>query len=155
MRLPRPYIPHRIRRIVAVRQCIDAFVPLDVIQLIEGDKIPEAEKCRRLLSLIFPDQWVELDHVPSLAQRAFNMRTRRYTPDANEQAYLVWRPRSSHYIKTYIRGDGAQRSDVAQRRYLKRIEAKRKPKRKFKPRPARHIRRSHASVIPWNDNEIK
>ncbi len=114
MRLPRPHIPNSVRLQVALRQLF-------------GDGAS-----------------AELDHTPALAQRKFNPRSGKYTPDANDPAYLVYRLRDDHRTKTYVRGDGAQRSDVSQQRYLKRIATRKKPRAKFKPRKTKHIRRSHA-----------
>ncbi len=141
MRLPRPYIPLRVRVQAAFRTVADRRLGPE-----NRGILPTWPLKRQLGSLL----WLlgrgpyELDHVPALAQRKFNPRTGKYTPDANDPAFLVYRLKDDHRTKTYIRGDGAQRSDVAQQRYLKRIAARKKPRTKFKPRKTKHIRRSHA-----------
>ncbi len=156
MRLPRPYVPLSIRLQVAAQQARElwALEPAQIKEIL-GYRWTLSAKLEALLVFTFANKPVELDHEPALAHRAFNPRTGKYTPDANDPAYLVWRLANDHYRKTYQRGDGARRSDASQSRYLKRIEAKRKAKHKFKPRPAKHIRRTHASLTAGHDHETK
>src|SRR5262249_3070999 len=93
---------------------------------------------------------MRLDHDPLLRVRAYNPDIRnvaaRYTPHAHDPACLEWRPQGaeydrSHYVKTFVRGDHGQFSDVAlanrERRRERKKEARPKakiPKRVSKPR---------------------
>jgi len=65
----------------------------------------------------------------------------RYHPDANDPQYLIYRSAANHDIKTRVRGDGAQFSDLALIRRQKKRDRPPKekrpwPKRKF-PKRAR------------------
>ncbi len=145
MRLPRPYISlydrlwlacvaaHRLGRSKELKRVMQKTL-----------RVPLRKRVPIVLAAIFNNQAVELDHDPPLSQRKFNPQTGKYIPDATDRSYLVYRLKDDHRTKTYIRGDGAQRSDVSQRRYLKRVAARKKPQTEFKPRKAKHIRRSHA-----------
>ncbi len=143
MRLPRPYIPMPVRIKVAMKQGLDAGLHKTILN-IDHRRPFSRGTLEQMLRALFGTAPFELDHIPALAQRKFNPRTGKYTPDANDPAYLVYRLRDDHRTKTYLRGDGAQRSDVSQQRYLKRIAARKKPRTKFKPRKTKHIKRSHA-----------
>jgi hypothetical protein len=99
-----------------------------------------------LLFVIFRERKVHLDHDPPLCNRFKIMSDSGevvgYIPHANDPNYLVYRTIEDHRKKTYIRGDGAQRSDVSQRRYLKRVAEnrglrKKKPSRKIAQRKVR------------------
>jgi hypothetical protein len=131
MKLPRPYIPLNVRLKVAERQLGRSWS-------IKGQS--GKVRLRLMLKLLFANEPYQLDHDPALTNRKFNRRLRRYTPPANDPDYLVYRSAVGHDIKTRVRGDGAQRSDLAQRRYLKRVAANRDPKRKSRPWPKRKLR---------------
>jgi hypothetical protein len=78
-----------------------------------------------------------LDHDPPL-----NLRDRTkdggYLPEANDPDWLIWRTAEDHWLKTYVRGDGAQLSDAGKRRKeLKRKRKATRPKRKWPSRPMR------------------
>ncbi len=137
MRLPRPYIPITARIAAAYRTANELGIRFP-------SSISRRVQLATILDRAFGDTEVELDHDPPLSQRAFNAKTGKYTPDANDPDFMVWRTADDHRIKTYTRGDGARRSDVSQQRYLKRVAARKKPRTKFKPRKTKHIRRSHA-----------
>lgn len=159
MKPNRPYIPYSVRVQVAARQAIAAGV------YPRGTEIgswPYARQLRELLYVLFGDEKVHLDHDPALENRQKVIRRDGqiggYTPAANDPEFLIYRIVEGHRIKTYVRGDGAQRSDVSQRRYLNRIERNRKPKKEFKPRRAKHIRRisnDAGTVVPRHDLETK
>lgn len=120
MKLPRPYIPYSVRVIVAARQAFAAGVDLPD----ELGEWPRTRQLRVLLRALFGNQKVHLDHDPPLMLRLVQRRDGkivRYNPDANDPAFLIYRTKQDHKIKTYVRGDGAQRSDASQRRYLKRV----------------------------------
>jgi hypothetical protein len=133
VKLHRPYVPMAVRLAVARRQFDET----------PADKrwINDKALLDLYLATLFGDQYrsVHLDHDPPLFLRERNGD--QYTPDANDPNYLVYRTKEDHRIKTFVHGDGAQRSDMAQRRYLKRAAKNRKPKVKFKPRRTKHIRR--------------
>jgi len=89
-----------------------------------------------MLKLLFANQPFQLDHDPALVNREFNKRNHRYTPDANDPVYLVYRTKDAHDIKTRVRGDGAQHSDLGLRRKMKRIERREtRPIKKIQSRP--------------------
>jgi hypothetical protein len=146
MKLPRPYIPLDVRLQVAERQ-------LGRTWSINGQT--RTEKLRLMLKQLFGDDPVHLDHDPALEnrQKLYDGTTHvAYSPPANDPEFLIYRNAQDHKTKTFIRGDGAQRSDVSQRRYLNRVAANRKPKKKFKPRRAKRIRRiANASIPVRND----
>ena len=142
MRLPRPYIPFEVRVQVAARQAIAAGVTLRV----EIDALPDSLKLRELLREIFGDNYVvQLDHDPALVNRKkirdpATQEIIGYIPDANDPRCLIYRTKENHNIKTRVRGDGAQLSDLALRRKNKRIVKNRSPTR-FKYRwPKRKLR---------------
>lgn len=88
----------------------------------------------RLRAFLFGDRANALDHDPALVNRMRRSSHKMvrgkmrkitiYSPDANDPKHLLYReagPGSDHDIKTRVRGDGAQRSDLGQRRYNKRV----------------------------------
>ena len=62
-----------------------------------------------------PGESLHLDHNPALRTRPYNPRVKnvaaRYTPNANDPEYLIYRTQHAHHIKTNVRGDGAQHPD--------------------------------------------
>lgn len=101
------------------------------------------------------------DHEPALRVRDYNPRIKdvaaRFTPNANDPDYLHWRPQGStyegsHHIKTNVRGEHGQYSDVVLiKRERRREERKRKPRPKKRRQakskwPSRSI---PAKVDPW------
>jgi hypothetical protein len=144
MRLPRPYIPLDVRIAVARRQ-------LRLGHDWNLSNYSLEKKLKMLLLCLFGAEKYHLDHDPALMLRDI-VRTKdgklKYMPDANDPDFLIYRERQDHRIKTIVRGDGAQRSDLSQRRYLKRIATKQSRRRKFKPRRAKHIRRFKDAPIP-------
>jgi hypothetical protein len=123
VKLPRPHIPIPTRIKVAQRQLRDQF---GMIVDRDRDEDGDVYLDRLLTSLVLciggtlfsP---LHLDHDPALCNRKFSQRTGRYTPDANDPRYLIYRSQVEHDIKTRVRGDGAQLSDLAKLRKTKRI----------------------------------
>lgn len=81
-KLPRPSIPMKIKLQVALRQLSMAFGG-------PGGEI------------------LQLDHDPALENRRFDPATGKYTPDANDPDFLVWRGEGDHDKKTH--GPGGQK----------------------------------------------
>lgn len=153
MKLHRPYIPLAVRIKVAERQFKAlrgeepawksvSFSDLDFLLFLIADWLHKVGETRYV-----PHSTVghlHLDHDPALTNRQYNARTKKYTPDANDPDYLIYRTKEAHDIKTRVRGDGAQLSDLAIRRKNKRIAKKKRqarrpwPKRKF-PKSQRKI----------------
>lgn len=152
MKLPRPYVPLKVRILVARRQVLqlpDNPFSQSMKSIIAAVPIENINYTKYTLQLLLASLGMlhdaQLDHDPPLMlrQKLYHNGTHvAYSPPANDPEFLIYRNASDHKIKTLIRGNGAQRSDFAQRRYLKRLEKNRRPtKKKFKPRPAKQIRR--------------
>jgi hypothetical protein len=131
MKLPRPYVPLNIRLQVAARQLKPqprgfGYVYFYVLK-------PQ-KRLKALLTDIFGDDTVQLDHEPPLAVRK-KIRHRdgtiTYVPDANDPDFLIYRNADEHLLKTNVRGDGAQYPDRVRIKKIRRIERPR-PKRKYK-----------------------
>lgn len=148
MKLLRPYIPLDIRCRVALRQLgysdIDKIIEAHRADLTVAPKYrrTHAKLLRSLLPLISSER-LHLDHDPALENRIRvhdkNGNVIDYEPAANDPQHLIYRTADGHKTKTLVRGDGAQRSDAAQRRYLNRVEQnrglrKKKPTRKIAQR---------------------
>jgi hypothetical protein len=85
---------------------------------------------------------LQLDHDPALILRKLNRRTGKYTPDANDPDYLVYRPKDEHQQKTTGRKPGAERtvttkgSDIWLKTKFKKLENPTKKRaRKIPSRP--------------------
>ena len=125
MKLPRPHIPIPTRIKVAQRQ-LRGFGANDALMQKAHSETPDIYLDRLLngLSLYMGGtlfQPLHLDHDPALCNRKYSYRTGRYKPDANDPRYLIYRTYADHDIKTRVRGDGAQLSDLAKLRKTKRI----------------------------------
>jgi hypothetical protein len=123
-RLPRPYIPIPVRLWVIDRQLRAAGLEVNCLEM----SLSAALKVK--LRWLFGDEPIHLDHDPALENRAFNPRTRKYTPDANDPDCLRYRPTAheaegSHHIKTHVRGDHGARSDTAEAKHWRTIERNR------------------------------
>jgi hypothetical protein len=97
----------------------------------------KSNELRFYLRYLFKDNDIALDHDPALCNRKFNIRTGKYTPDANDPDYLVYRTEQAHDTKTRIVGERGQYSDLALRRKNKRIARNRdrtRPRAKIKQR---------------------
>jgi hypothetical protein len=123
VRLHRPYIPLAVRVQVAERQ-----LGLKSVSRRRGSLSVILKGC---LVALFGGRAAQLDHDPALVNRRrfYSKHGMFYRPDANDPDYLVYREKHDHEIKTRVRGDGAQLSDLAQVRKRKR---KLKVKRKYK-----------------------
>lgn len=134
MKLKRPYISLKIRIAVAERQCRD--YGLVVIRAPSVSSKIWLGSLLRALSVFLPGR-LELHHRPALVNR-HRKRNGEYDPPANDPDYLVYLAKPEHDIETRVRGIGAQRSDLSQRRYLKHVARNRlkqsKPKRKWPKR---------------------
>jgi hypothetical protein len=155
MRLYRPTIPLEIKCRVALRQLGEMF-PDDVIKLNQpkrdaGYMVGVVGLSGRSLGKLLPDllsrlaellcckvEDLRLDHDPPLAARPKERRglgkKTYYTPDANDQEHLKYRPHGpehagSHMIKTNVRGDHGQHPDRVLIKKQRRLERGPKPKR--------------------------
>jgi hypothetical protein len=135
-KLYRPYIPLRVREQVIDRQIAEANFRHGYVG--EAAMCFSGSRLEVLIKVLFGHQPVQLDHNPALENRPFNKRTMRYTPDANDPDYLIYRTKEAHKIKTLVRGDGAQLSDAAIARKRKRKE--RKAKRRKTKWPKQKLR---------------
>lgn len=101
-----------------------------------------------LLQLLFGDAKTELHHRPALVNRPLNRRKTDTVPPANDPEHLVYLLKDEeHRIETYVRGVGAQRSDVSQRRYLKRVA-------KNRSSPKKRVRRTSRG-FPKRSSQLK
>lgn len=152
MRLPRPHIPLKIRCLIVLRQLGEMW-PHDVIQEWRANPTvaPEhrptygkllAERLRLLAALLRCELAdLRLDHDPPLGAREKVFKNGEhvgYKPGANDPEHLFYRPHGtghagSHDVKTRIRGDHGQFSDVALIKRARRRE--RKPAQKPGARP--------------------
>lgn len=154
MKRPRPYIPISVRLQVACRQLAERgrdYVTIGSAVTADGARLAI------ILETLFGDQRYELHHRPSLINRQWNARKREYNPPANDPAHLIYLAKHDHKIETLVRGVGAQRSDFAQRRYLKRV-AQNRTKRKTKgPFAIAWARRSKAKQVsrPWPKHKMQ
>jgi hypothetical protein len=122
---PRPYIPISIRLQVAQRQLVvgHSFVVAYSYLLMDCTKKIRLD---RILAFMFHAP--QLDHDPALILRKLNPRTGKYTPDANDPNYLIYREKADHQKKTSGRNPGASRtittkgSDVWLAKKFRRLE---------------------------------
>ncbi len=134
MKRPRPYVPLSVRVKVAERQ-IGKFRPFYV----NSDR----ERLSYFLRLLGNGAPMQLDHDPALILRKFSPRTGKYTPDANDPDFLVYREKADHLEKTVGRKAGAERtvttkgSDIGLKAKFARLEGrtKQRPKMKIPSRP--------------------
>ena len=143
-RLYRPHIPLAVRCEVATRQLSD------ILELVDLD-VPEKPMQARLDALLgmlakcmgCEVKDLRLDHEPALALRSTGIRNGKsyYIPDANDPEHLFYRPHGaefdgSHDIKTRVRGDNGQFSDLALIRREKRRQKKAagRPKKRWASR---------------------
>jgi len=141
-RLYRPPIPIEVKVRVALRQLGEMF-PDDAIKGALGRRGRLggflAEKLADLAKLLGCEvSDLRLDHDPPLGARQrlqySSVVKPNYIPDANDPEHLNYRPHGpqfagSHDVKTRIRGDNGQLSDIALIKKNRRIERGPKPKR--------------------------
>lgn len=116
-------IPMKVQRDVALDLCRDLM---------------------RKLGLVEVDATIEfdLDHNPALELRAVNPETGQHQPDQHDPAFLVWRPRQEHRVKTTGRRgesdlsirDGDQQK-IAKNRRREKKRAEREATRAALPEP--------------------
>lgn len=156
-RLLRPSIPLALELRVLCRQLGEMFAD-DVVAIATEARslgtvvVDRKERLAALLGCKVED--LRLDHDPALVNREKIMlldgaefrgvvrpkgaKVLRYFPDANDPEYLAFRPHQadaagSHDVKTRIRGDRGQLSDLALARKAKRAAKK----AEGRPRPKR------------------
>ncbi len=122
-RLYRPHIPLSVRCDVLLRQVAEPF-PAATLELYRGKMglLVTILMTRLAKKLGCEIKDLRLDHDPPLGarprhRRGLNPKT-FYTPDANDPDHLFYRPHGaqfagSHDVKTRIRGDHGQFSDIA------------------------------------------
>ena len=124
-KLYRPHVPLSVRVEVASRQLRRQFGKPGTVKLIQKEYDTWALQLAHLLFWLAKAFGCEvsdlrLDHFdPPLAarQRTGEGKATRYVPDANDPEHLEYRPHGvefdrSHDVKTRIRGDHGQYSDV-------------------------------------------
>lgn len=123
MKLPRPHIPLHIRVAVASGQLRHGHGVVVDREVGENDDVFLDRLLGHLAYALTGKLFtpLHLDHDPALCNRKFNNRTGKYKPDANDPKFLIYRTTEGHDIKTRVRGDGAQLSDLAMLRKNKRI----------------------------------
>lgn len=141
MKLARPHIPVIVRLQVAERQAREKNIGLSGEAKTLRSK--ELQLCL-LLVILFGERTheVELHHRPALVNRRRYIRNGKtfYDPPANDPAHLIYLlggRGEDHDVETRVRGVGAQRSDLAQRRYLKKVVKNRDPNRRKTSIPSR------------------
>jgi hypothetical protein len=151
-RLYRPHIPVRVRCYVVLTQLGEIW-PDKVIDdwAYRRSKLGlgvllETKLCMLAGTLNCGVEELRLDHDPALGNRDKTEQFVKgrlitiYEPDANDHRYLFYRPHGaqhvgSHDIKTRVRGDHGQHSDLALMRIKKKREAPPKRKRSWPSRP--------------------
>lgn len=143
MKRPRPLVPLVVRYVVAQRQVLLKYPEIRQSTVLFGSPGKEGMDVwlQTYLALLANGKPLHLDHDPALINRKFNPKTGKYTPDANDPDYLVYRPADEHDIKTRVHGEHGQHSDLALRRKLKRIARNRNPKRRKYKWPSRPFRK--------------
>lgn len=149
-RLYRPAIPVEVRCRVVLRQLGEMFAD-DVIRA--NRFVPRAvptrslarllaEKLEQLAALLKCEvKELRLDHDPALGlrEKIGDGKKTRYVPDANDPEHLAYRPHGaehagSHDVKTRIRGDHGQYSDIVL------IKRERRRERRACNKPAKKAR---------------
>lgn len=136
-RLHRPNIPLSIRLQVVQRQYIEHGLSSQYANYIRQHR-PRSKQLAMFLATLFGMEKIQLDHNPALMNRRQYIRNGKtyYDPPANNPEFLIYRTKAQHDIKTRVRGDGAQLSDLAIARKRKRkARNAQRPKRKWPSRP--------------------
>ena len=152
MKRPRPSIPLSVRVAVAERMAwilstkkTETYYKLYCSRLLirgwPGHQWPLKDRLDSLLYHLFGKEKAHLDHDPALILRPFNAVTGKYTPDANDARYLVYRTVQEHLQKTVGRKIGASKtvttkgSDIHLKAKFARLEGKPRFKKKIPSRP--------------------
>ena len=103
------------------------------------DTMSGSERLKAAVLMLFGAEQAHLDHSLPLRIRAYNQKIKdvaaRYTPNANDPEYLVYRTAADHRFKTNMRGEGAQHPDRVLIKRERRRERPKKAKRKWQSRP--------------------
>ena len=136
----RKYCPVDVRCRVALRQLGELHSDLAIEQHRRMGALSDLlDMLKQRLAAKFGCMIADLrrDHNPALGDRELNRRTGRYTPDENDPEYMEYRPhgaefQGSHDVKTRVRGDHGQYSDIQLiKRRRRREDKKTKPKKKW------------------------
>ncbi len=160
-RLYRPHIPLEVRCRVALRQLGSDPERIERRMLSEhhhSGGIGYAKFLAHLLGELARELGCEvkdlrLDHDPALCNRKQKVHWRGddvlglnriviYTPAANDPEHLLYRTHAAHDIKTRVRGEKGQFSDLALLRREKKRKKPSKRKQKMPSRPFPKIKRS-------------
>jgi hypothetical protein len=128
MKFYRPYIPLDVRIQVAERQMQERMM-VSAMHFMRLKFRRKGEHLDALLRCLSSEK-LDLHHRPALVNRD-RRKSGSYIPDANDPDYLIYLPTVEHDVETRVRGVGAQRSDLGQRRYNKKVARNRSkdPKR--------------------------
>lgn len=132
---PRPGMPPAsVRVVVALRQLAGFGASEALTTRGDGEKV-DAFLERLLLGLALyigcEREDLRLDHEPMLRRRAYDPTVTkvadRYTPHAHDAGCLLYRPQppefaGSHHVKTNVRGEHGQYSDVVLAKRERRLE---------------------------------
>lgn len=125
MKVDRKSIPDSVKVQVALRQLQGLKASDSLTTRAERERLKDflfRLKVGLLTYLGNPLGKLELHHRPALVNRPYDERRGDYDPPANDPDHLFYLLKEEqHRIETYVRGVGALRSDVSQRRYLKRV----------------------------------
>ena len=144
-RLYRPYVPLEVRCRVAMK-ALGELWPDQLLEEMGASKTLLTMLLTKLAAVLVCDVTdLRLDHDPPLGLRPQERRglgrKTYYVPDANDPEHLFYRPHGtqfagSHDVKTRIRGDRGQFSDVTLIKRQRRRDRKAKPvKRRSGSRP--------------------
>lgn len=155
MNLHRPYIPMKVRLKVAKRQARELGAVYHHKKSAKDGpgRYVKRGSVKQLLRVLFGERKIELHHRPALVNRRRYVRNGKvfYNPPANDPAHLVYLAETDHDVETRIRGLGAQRSDLGQARYNKKVAKNRekKPKRKTFRQVTRAIAERYRPKRQW------
>jgi hypothetical protein len=132
-RLHRPHVPLSVQCDVALRQLhLSSGERFEILR--RFDRKYSGLKETLLISIAASIGCLrgalQLDHDPPLGARKQIKRAGkfiRYHPDANDPEYLFWRDKESHRVKTRVRGEHGQYSDLT---LIKRERRRNRPKKK-------------------------
>lgn len=138
-RLYRPHIPLETRVRVALRQLGEIWVDDWIEAKRDSGKSFGAMLDELLdeLRAVLHAEKLHLDHDPPLAarQRVPYTGGTSYIPDANDPEHLIYREAVAHGIKTRVRGEHGQYSDLAlikrEKRRLNKNTQKKRPLSRF------------------------
>lgn len=158
MKRPRPYIPLKVRVEVAEREVDHGQLwwPL-YCSAVEAGRMTLRKRLVILLGHL--PEGAQLDHNPALILRPFNERTGKYTPDANDSAFLFYCDKELHLQKTTGRKPGAERtittkgSDIGLKTKFAKLE--RKARQTIKPKGFGGTRKLQGRPFPKQSRSIR